>query len=189
MPWAMIGMVVGPDHRVDVGRRRRRAAAREGPGWCRRGSGCRSSLTRIETRRRRFLGSAGSHSPQSLPTRGTPTRCRSRGCGPSRRPLRLGEQAVEIGAWSARRELLDRLAAQRGEEAGGVGDEGRLAGAAAVRAPARGTANRSRSAAGRAGCPRAVSCRSARVLEGDDARDRDVEAERQHLVGEIRGWR
>ena len=56
---AMIGMVVGPDHRVDVARRRRRAVARAGPGRCRPGSAALPCSTRIEARVRRLRGSVG----------------------------------------------------------------------------------------------------------------------------------
>src|SRR5258708_40096591 len=89
--------------------------------------------TRIELRRRLLRGSAGSHWPQSLPILGTPVdvpQPRIRTFNPL--PLGLTEQLEEI---RRRRfgELVELLAAQPGDEGGGIGDEGWLAFLAAVR--------------------------------------------------------
>ena len=80
------------------------------------------------------------------------------------------------------------LAAQPGEEAAGVGDEGGLAGLAAMG---------HRGEEGGVGFDEEPVERQARggflevagVLEGDDARDRDIEAEIERDVGELAaGW-
>lgn len=110
-----------------------------------------------------------------------PTRCRS----PAREISRDGfpEQSEEIGGRS-RGELIERLIAQRRDEGRGVGDEGRLAGLAAV---------------GDGGQERGVGLdqqpiggdefrgvlQVARILESDDARQADEKAEVECLAGKV----
>src|SRR3546814_12561591 len=91
----------------------------------------------IEARLRRLRGLSGSHCPQSLPIRGTPDDV------PQPRILsfiarvtswrRLVEKRVEIGACRSCQGIAF-LTAQIGEKRQRVGDEGGLAGLAAVRA-------------------------------------------------------
>src|SRR5476649_2926650 len=150
-----------------------------------------SSWTRIEQRRRRLRASAGSAAPQSPapplpPSRGTPVddpqprtvmRTRSAPRSAPLGPLRLGKQAEEI---LRRRslELGDADALELGDLRGGMGHVGGLIGLAALR---------DRREVGRIGLhqqplERNVAHDGAQALgrlEGDDARDRDIQAERQ----------
>ena len=122
----MVGMVVGPDHRVDVADIGvEQLLAQVGAGVDqdprrRRGS------TRIETRAAAVarLGRVA-----VAPVIADPRHAGRRAAAehPQLHAGGLGEQTLEVGAGGLGRELLDRLAAQLGEEARGVGDEGRLA--------------------------------------------------------------
>ena len=127
---AMIGMVVGPDHRVDV------ADAGIEQLLAQVGAGVDQDPRPVMLDQDRDPAAAVARlvRDRSRPSHCRPaarrTTCRSRECAASRR--RLGEQPMEIGAGGLG-QALDRLAAQLGEEARRVGDEGRLAGLAAMR--------------------------------------------------------
>src|SRR5688572_29744620 len=89
----------------------------------------------IDERVRRLRRSCGSHWPHSLPIFGTPVEVpqpRTRSFTPRLSPAGPVEQTEEIGGGRLR-ERLRLFPAQLGDEGGGVGDEGRLAGLAAVR--------------------------------------------------------
>ena len=130
---------------------------------------------------RRLRGSAGSQAPQSLPIRGTPDEVPE----PRMRTFTRGVLANNVWKFARgglppvpRRSSPRRL----GQECGGVGDEGRLAGLAAMR---HGREER------RVGFdqqpverqPRRGLLQIPGVLERHDARDRDVEAQIQRDIG------
>ena len=90
-----------------------------------------SLSTTIDTRERRFFGSFGSHSPQSLPIRGTPVEVPDPSTISFTSPALLNSRSKIAGGVLGQR--FKRFAAQIRDEARRVGDIGGLARPPAMR--------------------------------------------------------
>ena len=163
------------------------ASARAGRGRNRPAGVSPPLSIRIDERRRRLRGSAGSQSPQSLPIRGTPDDVpQPRIADFTRRLCRTSGRSWRVVRSASSSKLV---AAQAGDESARC----------RRRRPARTVLPRCGTGA-RNGASVSTSSRScgnglrgflqvAGVLEGHDPRQRDVEAEVERGVGELRRCR